>query len=135
MRVGKVQEGTSQQGNQWRRQEVVIEFFEHDTDMWSEKIVLQLRGDMIDLYHLQVGDKVRVRFGLNFNEWNGKFYQEIRLAQDGLQVISRLGDAAAAEPQSDEKEEDQPKAENGEKEDDLPFRPHPQPLPYEERGV
>lgn len=93
-KVGAVQSGTSKAGNPYTTQEVVVEFFEHQTDMWTQKIVLQLRGHSIEDYHLNVGDKVKVRFGLNMNEWNGRFFQEIRLAQDGLQVISRLSEKA-----------------------------------------
>lgn len=97
-KVGEVQSGTSQQGNQWRRQNVVVEYYENPTDMWTQKIVLQLGGNHIDEYHLKVGDKVRVRFGLYANEWQGKYYQEVKLAQDGLQVISRLGQQQTATP-------------------------------------
>lgn len=90
-KVGAVQSGTSKAGNPYTTQEVVVEFFEFPTDMWTQKIVLQLKGHSIEDYHLNVGDKVKVRFGLNINEWKGRFFQEVRLAQDGLQIISRLG--------------------------------------------
>ena len=46
-KVGEVQSGTSQQGNQWRRQNVVVEYYENPTDMWTQKIVLQLGGNHI----------------------------------------------------------------------------------------
>lgn len=134
-KVSEVQSGTSQQGNQWRRQTVVVEYYENPTDMWTQKIVLQLGGNNIDEYNLKVGDKVRVRFGLYANEWQGKYYQEVKLAQDGLQVISRLGqqqqtttptaqqppvDMAKAQEHKPAQETAQP--DKGEvKDDDLPF--------------
>ncbi|MCR5366555.1 MAG: DUF3127 domain-containing protein [Prevotella sp.] len=125
-KVGAVQSGTSRQGNPYTTQEVVVEYFEYPTDMWTQKIVLQLRGQNIESYHLNVGDKVKVRFGLNVREWEGRFFQEIRLAQDGIQVISRLGQQA--EPQSAAKAADtvvKPEAQAPNEQevqaDDLPF--------------
>ena len=95
--VGAVQSGTSSNGNQWKKQEVVVEFFEFPTDMWTQKIVVTLMGHNVDDYHLNIGDKVSVRFGLVMNEWKGRYFQEIRLAQDGLKVLSRLGPGQAGE--------------------------------------
>ena len=97
MKVGAVQSGTSSNGNPWKKQDVVVEFFEYETDMWTQKIVLTLMGHNMDDYHLNVGDKVSVRFGLNMREWNDRFFQEVRLAQDGLKVISRLGQEQAGD--------------------------------------
>ena len=98
LRLGAVQSGTSKQGNPYTTQDVVVEYFEFPTDMWTQKIVIPLRGHNIEDYHLQVGDKVKVRFGLNIREWEGRFFQEVMLAQDGIQVISRLGQQQTAQP-------------------------------------
>ena len=88
-KVGEVQSGTSQQGNQWRRQNVVVEYYENPTDMWTQKIVLQLGGNHIDEYHLKVGDKVRVRFGLYANEWQGKYFPHSLRPYDAMCVLKR----------------------------------------------
>lgn len=95
MKVGQLQTGTGQNG-EWQRQDYVIEYFEHDTDMWTQKIIISLMGDNIKHYGLQVGDKVKVRFGLNFREYQGRFYQDVRLAQDGITKLSSLGAGTTA---------------------------------------
>ena len=97
MKVGQLKTGTGQNG-EWQRQDYVIEYFEHETDMWTQKIIISLMGDNIKHYGLQVGDKVKVRFGLNFREYNGNFYQDVRLAQDGITKLSSLGGGATAQP-------------------------------------
>ena len=109
MKVGQLQTGTGQNG-EWQRQDYVIEYFEHDTDMWTQKIIVSLMGDNIKHYGLQVGDKVKVRFGLNFREYQGRFYQDVRLAQDGITKLSSLG-GNNGNPQNQE----------GGKADDIPF--------------
>lgn len=122
MEVGAVQSGTSSNGNAWKKQEVVVEFFEFPTDMWTQKIVLTLLGHNVDEYHLNVGDKVSVRFGLNTNEWKGRYYQEIRLAKDGLKVLSRLGQNSSAEEQPAPQPQPQQQTQGQEAEaDGLPF--------------
>ena len=95
MKVGQLQTGTGQNG-EWQRQDYVIEYFEHDTDMWTQKIIVSLMGDTIKHYGLQVGDKVKVRFGLNYREYQGRFYQDVRLAQDGITKLSSLGGGTTA---------------------------------------
>ena len=97
MKVGQLQTGTGQNG-EWQRQDYVIEYFEHETDMWTQKIIVSLMGDNIKHYGLQVGDKVKVRFGLNFREYQGRFYQDVRLAQDGITKLSSLGGGTIAKP-------------------------------------
>ena len=97
MKVGQLQTGTGQNG-EWQRQDYVIEYFEHETDMWTQKIIISLMGDNIKHYGLQVGDKVKVRFGLNFREYQGRFYQDVRLAQDGITKLSILGGGTTAKP-------------------------------------
>ena len=125
MRVCPIQSGTSANGNEWIRQTVVVEFFEHETDMWTQKIVVQLQGHHIDDYHLKEGDKVRMRFGFFADEWNGRYFQTIRIAQDGLQVISRLNSTESTENtdakgNSETTGKTELKEVKGEK-DDLPF--------------
>jgi hypothetical protein len=125
MKVVQLQTGTGQNG-EWQRQDYVIEYFEHETDMWTQKIIVSLMGDNIKHYGLQVGDKVKVRFGLNYREYQGRFYQDVRLAQDGITKLSSLGGGTTAKPAQTNApqgttatQEVTPQAEgNG---DDLPF--------------
>ena len=96
MKVGQLKAGTGQNG-EWMRQDYVIEYYEHETDMWTQKIIISLMGDNIKHYGLQVGDKVKVRFGLNYREYNGNFYQDVRLAQDGITKLGSLGGGTTAQ--------------------------------------
>lgn len=125
MKVGQLQTGTGQNG-EWQRQDYVIEYFEHETDMWTQKIIISLMGDNIKHYGLQVGDKVKVRFGLNFREYQGRFYQDVRLAQDGITKLSSLGGQQQAQQPAGEAAgttaaPQSPQQQEGEKKDDLPF--------------
>ena len=52
MKLGAVQTGTSKQGNPYITQDVVVEYFEFPTDMWTQKIVITLRGNHVEEYKL-----------------------------------------------------------------------------------
>ena len=98
--VGKIQTGTSQQsGNQWRKQEFVVEWFVNPNDTQSQKIVLSLMNDRIEQYNLQVGDKVEVRFDLRYREYQERFYQDVYMPYDGLKKINKVTkDTATLQP-------------------------------------
>ena len=91
-KVGTLKSGVNQQGNPWKKQEYVIEFYENNTDMWSQKIVIVLMNDNIDKYNLQEGDKVSLRCSLTAREYNGNFYQEVIMAKDTLKVLKRMSE-------------------------------------------
>ena len=128
--VGQIQTGTSQHtGNQWRKQEFVVEWFVNPNDTQSQKIVLSLMNDRIEQYNLQVGDKVEVRFDLRDREYQGRFYQDVYMPFDGLKKINVVEKPVApiqtannaqtvSNPQA-QKTENQPEA--GGESDDLPF--------------
>ena len=129
--VGKIQTGTSQQsGNQWRKQEFVVEWFVNQNDTQSQKIVLSLMNDRIEQYNLQVGDKVEVRFDLRYREYQERFYQDVYMPYDGLKKIGKVTkDTAALQPAQAtnvQQPANSPQPQNnapqgGEKSDDLPF--------------
>lgn len=119
LKVGAIQSGTNQAGREWRSQEVVVEFFETPEQMWSQKIVINLRNEQIEGFRLSEGDKVRVRFGLNYSEYNGRFYQRVALAQDGLTLMQRMGEQPTPQQPTEPTKQEEPKQE--EKQDELPF--------------
>lgn len=128
--VGPIQSGTSQQtGNQWRKQEFVVEWYESPSDTQSQKIVLSVMNDNIDKLNVQIGDKMEVRFDLRYREYNGRYYMEVYAPFDAMKKVGELqtagepaGTAAhkpAAEAAGTETNIPAPQAEgNG---DDLPF--------------
>ena len=81
-RIYKVLEttsGTSRDGKEWQKQEFIFEFFEHDTDRYSDKVVLSVMNDRIREYDLHEGDDVMIGFGHSVREYNGRWFNDIRL--------------------------------------------------------
>ena len=127
--VGQIQSGTSQStGNQWRKQEFVVEWYENPSDTQSQRVVLSVMNDNIDKLKVQIGDKMEVRFDLRHREYNGRFYQEVYAPFDAMKKTGGLGQqqqeldmtqqpASTPAPQTDNANNQ----EGEEKADDLPF--------------
>lgn len=76
--VMPVQSGVSQKsGEPWSSQEFVFGFYETSDAIYEKEIVLKLRNDKIQQYNLQVGDKIKAKFGLGINNYQGRKYNEI----------------------------------------------------------
>ena len=127
--VGQIQSGTSQNtGNQWRKQEFVVEWYESPSDTQSQKIVLSVMNDNIDKLKVQIGDKMEVRFDLRYREYNGRYYMEVYAPFDAIKKIGGLqpADEAAGtgtKPQQAQAGSQQqiPEQQEEGKGDDLPF--------------
>ena len=86
--VGQIQSGTSQNtGNQWKKQEFVVEWYESPSDTQSQKIVLSVMNDNIDKLKVQIGDKMEVRFDLRYREYNGRYYMEVYAPFDAMKKV------------------------------------------------
>ena len=68
--------GKKSDGDIWRRQEFVFEFFQKPEQTYSDKVVITLFGDRIDEYKLQHGDELLIDLTFNFREFNGRLYNE-----------------------------------------------------------
>lgn len=79
MRVLPTQSGTSANGNAWTKQEFIFEYFERDTDRYSDKVCLNIMNDKIAEYDLHENDEVLIGFGHSIREYQGKYYNELRL--------------------------------------------------------
>lgn len=78
IKVMDITTGTSQRtGNQWRKQEFLFGFYEHQSDIYERSICLSVMGDRIDKYRLAENDKVKVRIALTCKEYNGRYFNEI----------------------------------------------------------
>lgn len=113
------QTGTGKNGT-WRKVEFIFEYFENKTDRWSDKVLLSAMNDNIDKYDLHEGDEVVIGFGHNINEWNGKYYNELRMYK--CEKIQKIEDVEKPKIFNHEPElapESKPGQE--EKQDDLPF--------------
>lgn len=122
--------GKSQRtGNEWVAQPFVFEFFEHPTDRYSDKVVLETYDTNI-IPLMQEGMACRCGFGHNVREWDGRTFNEIRLyklellnarpAADATGTVAdenAAGGGAYGEGGTNGEETD----EEGKKKDDLPF--------------
>ncbi len=66
--------GVSKAGNNWRKQEFVIE----TRDQYPKKICFTAWGDKIDQFQLTLGEDVTVSFDVESRENNGRWYTEIK---------------------------------------------------------
>lgn len=124
-RVLQVESGTSKNGTDWKKQKFVFEYFENPTDRYSDKVLLELWGDRVDL-NLKEGEPVRCGFGISVREYNGNIYNEVRLYK-----IERLTAGGGDKPEVKTEQpaapaavQQQPapaQAAGGERRDDLPF--------------
>ncbi len=66
--------GTSKAGNQWRKQEYVLETM----SQYPKKVCFSLWGDRIDQFSIQEGEDLTVSIDIESREYNGRWYTEVR---------------------------------------------------------
>ncbi len=77
--IGKIivklpaQQGTSRAGNQWNKQEYVLE----TAEAYPKKIFFSFFGDKANQYPLEVGQQVKVSFDIDSHEYNGRWFTNI----------------------------------------------------------
>ena len=73
--------GVSQStGNQWMSQEYVMQYYWFPNQTNPSYIVMRVFGeDKIKQFNLQPNDEVRVRFHIEAHEYNGRWFNEMRL--------------------------------------------------------
>lgn len=79
MKVLPATSGTSQNGKLWKKQEFVFEYFEQQTDRYSDKVCLSIMNDRIAEYDLHENDEVLIGFGHSIREYQGRYFNELRL--------------------------------------------------------
>ncbi|MGM9833799.1 MAG: DUF3127 domain-containing protein [Candidatus Limisoma sp.] len=98
--VGKIilklplQSGVSQAGNNWKKQEYVLE----TEDSYPKKVHFDFFGDRADQFPLNVGDRVRLSFDIESREYNGRWYTSIRGWKAEPATAEAPQQAAAAVP-------------------------------------
>jgi hypothetical protein len=76
--LGEVQSGTSQQGNPWYRQTIVVDVAGFNGSY--RKVALQAFGNVVgDLNGAAIGDKVEISYQVTAREWNGKWNNNVDL--------------------------------------------------------
>lgn len=67
-------------GNQWMSQDYMFEYFWFPNQSYPSRIVMKVFGeDKIKQFNLQANDEVRVRYHIDAHEYNGRWFNEIRL--------------------------------------------------------
>ena len=71
----ELQSGIGKTGNNWQKQEFVIETVEQ----YPKKVCSNLWGDKVDaLNAINIGDMVVVSFNVESREFNGKWYTDVK---------------------------------------------------------
>ena len=69
-----LQSGTSKAGNEWKKQEYILETVEQ----YPRKVKFDLFGDKVDQYPLQAGNVVTISVHIESREFNGRWYTDVR---------------------------------------------------------
>ena len=92
-----VQSGVSHRtGEPWSIQQFVFGFYESADAIYEREIVLKLRNDKIQQYNLQVGDKIRAKFGLGISIYEGRKYNQIFTGD--IEILQRAQPVQATAP-------------------------------------
>lgn len=132
-RLLPIRKGVRNDGTEWHSQEFVFEYHEHDTDRFSNKVLLSVMNDRIKEYDLHEGDEVTIGFEHNIREWQGRIFNEVRIykfekvkgvavvqQQTGLEQGNQPSGQSA--PQAQQQTAPQAAVEQPKQgEDDLPF--------------
>ena len=116
--------GVSQRtGNEWKSLPFIFEYFEHDTDRYPDSAVLETFDAKV-IENLKEGMEIRCGFSHRTREYDGKFYNELRLYKiESVKAANQAPQAAKpAEPNNNPPGFERPATspENGDN-DDLPF--------------
>lgn len=92
--VGQVQNGVSQRGNNYSKQDFEVCYEE---GQYPKSIVFSTIDQNI-VGRLSIGLTVEVKFDIESREYNGRKFNDIRIWQDGLHCISTGQPAAPFAP-------------------------------------
>jgi len=113
IQVLKAETGVSRAGNEWKKQEFVIE----TQEQFPKKVCFTLFNDKSSaLERFSAGHEVEVFFNLESREYNGKWYSNINAWK-----IEGAGQAQAPESRPEYRLEDIPPENNDNGDDLLPF--------------
>ena len=77
-KVMPITEGVNKAGDKWQKQEFLFEYFEHDTDRYTDKVALSIMNERIKECDLHEGEEVTIGFGHTVREYQGRYYNDIR---------------------------------------------------------
>lgn len=77
-KVMPITEGVNRAGDKWQKQEFLFEYFEHDTNRYTDKVALSVMNERIKECDLHEGEEVTIGFGHTVREYQGRYYNDIR---------------------------------------------------------
>ena len=88
-----IQGGTSKNGNEWKKQEYVLETHEQ----YPKKVCFQIFGaDRIDQAAIQPGEELTVSFDIESREYNGRWFTNINAWKVARAAAAAAGPAPVA---------------------------------------
>lgn len=92
--MGEIESGTTQNGNSWSRQVIVLDIASFGNTY--SKIALTVQNQRVnEMQEFAVGDRVEVGYAVTAREWNGKWFNNVDLIN-----IKMLDESASAAPAS-----------------------------------
>ena len=85
-----IRKGVRNDGTEWQSQEFVFEYYEHETDWWSNKVLLSVMNDRIQEVDMHVGDEFRIGFSHRIREYQGRVFNDI--------VLNKIEKVVAQQP-------------------------------------
>lgn len=90
---GQVESGTTQNGNSWSRQVIVLDVAGFGNSF--SKIALTAQNQRVEeLQGYQIGDRVEVGYSVTAREWNGKWFNNVDLIN--IKFFDEVAQAAPA---------------------------------------
>lgn len=90
--MGEIESGTTQNGNSWSRQVIVLDIASFGNTY--SKIALTVQNQRVnELQEYEVGDRVEVGYAVTAREWNGKWFNNVDLIN-----IKMLDESSSAAP-------------------------------------
>ncbi len=121
MKVLPVENGKSQNNNEWKKQCFIFEYFEQQTDRYSDKVCLSIMNDRIAEYDLHENDEVLIGFGHSIREYQGRYYNELRLYKFQKLTQAQPQPPAQSEAQAQQQASAQAQQQQAADADPLPF--------------
>ena len=115
------QSGVSQAGNNWKKQEYVLE----TEETYPKKVHFDFFGERADQYNwIKIGDRIRLSFDIESREYNNRWYTSIRgwkaeKADDAAATQAPAAPSPAAQPAAPMPDFTQPDSNSSS--DDVPF--------------
>ena len=119
-----IRSGISQRtNNEWKAMPFIFEYFENPTDHYPESVVLETYDTKV-IDNLKEGMEIVVGFGHRTREFEGRWYNELRIYS--LESVARASQKPAAAPEQPQPgNQPQPASQAAESpkndDDDLPF--------------